>query len=314
MCASCTRVDKTLEAQVQLACRLHGGPLDDGAPANQTPVLIDPATESNLVALLCADWVGQSDLGRVVLLDAQDSATGGGGADVNHEDLSLLQLGDLARLGIAIRLHTQQAAEKVVLDLDLHVDAGQLAGVTQDVAHQPVRTGERRVNLCADTDQATGHRDLQRVVLRRQGHDARADRLAHDVATGVLAYDARPDLNLVVRLEDTLQDGATGDATLQIVHFLAGPVHVERANDDHEGVGKEVARRDGDLRAQVLAHDIEVVLKHSTHRDDGRAVGRGSSDKLLDLVILRLGLLFLDQLHLVLEDDDVLQAHDLNRC
>eukprot|EP00406_Dinophysis_acuminata_P025596 CAMPEP_0179349176 /NCGR_PEP_ID=MMETSP0797-20121207/74097_1 /TAXON_ID=47934 /ORGANISM="Dinophysis acuminata, Strain DAEP01" /LENGTH=496 /DNA_ID=CAMNT_0021064033 /DNA_START=366 /DNA_END=1852 /DNA_ORIENTATION=+ len=291
---------------------LHGGPLDDGAPAYQAPVLLDAAAQGDLVVLLRADRVRQDNLGEVVLLDAEDSPAGRRGADVHHEDLSLLQLGHLACLVVALGLHAEETPKEVVLHLDLDEDARELAREAQDVAHEPVAPRQRGVDLGPHADQAAGHGELQAVALCREGHDPRADRLGDGVPGGVLAHDAGPDLDLVAELQHALQDGAARDAALQVLHLLAGLVHVEGADDDHDGVGHEVPGRDRHLRAEVLADDLDVVLQHCAERDDGGGVRGRPGHELLDLLVLGLRLLLLDELDLVLEDDDVLQPHDLH--
>mmetsp|Transcript_34195 Transcript_34195/g.95410 ORF Transcript_34195/g.95410 Transcript_34195/m.95410 type:complete len:201 (-) Transcript_34195:108-710(-) len=200
-------------------------------------MLVDTPAQGHLVVLLCAHRVRQSDFGQVVLLDTENSAACGSGSDVDHEDLSLLQLRDLDGLAaVALDLHTQQSAEQVVLDLDLDVDVRELAWVPEDLPHKLVRAGQRWIDLGPDADQAAWYRELQPVLLRGQGDDPGADGLADKRALAALRNDAGPNLDLVPHPEHTLEDGATRDAAQQVVHLLPRTVHVEGTNDDHQRV------------------------------------------------------------------------------
>mmetsp|Transcript_21621 Transcript_21621/g.47063 ORF Transcript_21621/g.47063 Transcript_21621/m.47063 type:complete len:439 (+) Transcript_21621:259-1575(+) len=278
-------------------------------------MLLDPSAQGNLVALLSAHRAREGDLGRVVVLDAENLSSSCSRADVDHEDFALLQLGHLFALRVSIQLDAQQASEQVVLDLDFDVDVGELVGVAQDHAHKTVRTRERGVDLGADADEAAGHRELEVVRLGREGDDLRSDGLAgRDVVLGVPLDDAGPNLDVIPYLEDTSEDGSASNTTLQLIDLFAGSVHVEGSNDDHGGVGSEISGRDGNLSAQVLTDDVQVVLEHSTNGDDRSAVGRCACHELLDFFVLGLCLLLLDQLYLVLENDDVLKAHDFDGC
>mmetsp|Transcript_22956 Transcript_22956/g.45883 ORF Transcript_22956/g.45883 Transcript_22956/m.45883 type:complete len:244 (+) Transcript_22956:1007-1738(+) len=63
---------------------------------------------------------------------------------------------------------------------------------------------------------------------------------------------------------------------------------------------------------QILAHQVHIVLHDRTDRNDGRAVRHRPHDELPDLFLLREGRVHLDQVDLILQDDDVLQAHDFD--
>ena len=112
--------------------------------------------------------------------------------------------------------------------------------------------------------------------------------------------------------EDTAQNTASGDAALEIVDLAAGLVDVERADDDELGLAGEVAHRNGHLLDQVLAYGLDVVLELGRDGYDGRLFGHRALHKLDYLLVLLLGLLLLDQVDLVLQNEDVTQLHDLD--
>merc|ERR1740117_2200014 len=96
-----TRVYKKHAKSRRLVCALADCALDNLPPADQAPMLLNSPAQSNLVAILCADWVRQRDFCQIVLLDAENTTAGSGRANVDHENFTLLQLGHLAGLSIA---------------------------------------------------------------------------------------------------------------------------------------------------------------------------------------------------------------------
>lgn len=58
---------------------------------------------------------------------------------------------------------------------------------------------------------------------------------------------------------------------------------------------------------------IHVVLELSRDWNDGRGIRHSSLDEVFDLLMLLLRLRLLDQVDLVLQDEQVLQLHDLHR-
>ena len=125
----------------------------------------------------------------------------------------------------------------------------------------------------------------------------------------------------------TFEDGAAGNAALEAFHLRSGLVYVERADDDEAGVGREVTNRDRHFLAEILTHHlgtcvysvrlqltyIHVVLELSRDWNDRSGVRHGALDEVFDLLMLLLRLRLLDQIDLVLQDEQVLQLHDLHR-
>mmetsp|Transcript_87480 Transcript_87480/g.245616 ORF Transcript_87480/g.245616 Transcript_87480/m.245616 type:complete len:297 (+) Transcript_87480:2-892(+) len=231
-----TMLQGTGVARQRLFCGLHHASLHDLAPPDEAPVLLDPTAQSDLVAFLRAHRVRQRNFREVVFLDSEDASTCRGRADVDHENLPLLQFRNLAGLRITIGLNAKQTPKKVVLHLDLDVDAGQPARVADNMADEAIAARECRVDFGANADQAAGDCELQRIVLRRQGHDSRTDWPADHRPRGVFANNARPDLDLVADLQDALEDGTTCDATLELFHLFARLVHIERTDNDHHWI------------------------------------------------------------------------------
>eukprot|EP00964_Phaeocystis_antarctica_P143977 scaffold109653_cov78-Phaeocystis_antarctica.AAC.2 len=123
---------------------------------------------------------------------------------------------------------------------------------------------------------------------------------------------AWPDLDLLTHAEHALNNRAAGDAAPQVLHLLARLVHVERADDDHLGVAREVAHGHRDVVGDVLGRHVDVVPELRRDGHDRRAVGDGALDERLDVLMLLQRRRLLHQVDLVLQDDDVLQLHDLD--
>lgn len=62
-------------------------------------------------------------------------------------------------------------------------------------------------------------------------------------------------------LQDAFQNTSTGNTALQIIHFAAGFVYVERADDDQPRLGGEIPKGDRDLVHHVLRNHLDVVLE-----------------------------------------------------
>lgn len=123
----------------------------------------------------------------------------------------------------------------------------------------------------------------------------------------------RHDTTRKTHLEDTLEERTTGDTALELVHLGTGLVDVKRANDDELGRRRKVAHGDRDLVDDELDERVNVVPQLGRDGDDGRPVGDGALDKLEDLLVVLVGLLLADEVDLVLQDEDVLELHDLDR-
>jgi hypothetical protein len=273
-------------------------------------MLLDSAGKGNLLANLGTGRAGKLESGGIGL-DGDDLGTSGGGTNVDHEDFVLCELGNLGLLAIG-GLDTEQTTEQEVVDLDLGVDGGELATETKDETDQTIGTAEGGVNTGTNTDETTGDGELQVVVLGEQSDDSGEDGLALNLALLVLADNTGSDLNLVTELQYTSQDTATSNSTLQVLDLGTRLVDIERSDNNHVRSGGEVSWGNGDLGDEVLVDGVNVELQLGTDGDDGAAVGNGTTDELQDrLVMLARGLLT-HQIDLVLEDDDVVQLHNLN--
>jgi hypothetical protein len=106
-------------------------------------------------------------------------------------------------------------------------------------------------------------------------------------------------------------------------------VHVEWTDYNEARIASEIPGGDGELSADIFAHDVDVVLEHGGDRDDGRALGHRARDESLqhknaqsitmpvfafstqtqtnlDLLELLLSDVLLYQIHLVLQDNNIL--------
>lgn len=132
------------------------------------------------------------------------------------------------------------------------------------------------LDLRPDTDQTTRHGKVEVVLLGQQALDARKDGNAARLSLLVLCDDSRPDLDLLSELEDTGQDGSTGDASLELVDLCSRLVDVEGSDDDQTRCGCEISDGDGDVLDDVLCHCVDVVPQLGRDGDDRCAVGDGA--------------------------------------
>src|SRR5690606_12210918 len=156
-----------------------------------------------------------------------------------------------------------------------------------------------------------GNGELQVIILSKEGNDARKDGFA---VNAVLSSrnNTRTNFNLIAKLQHAVQDGTTSDTTLQVIDFGTGLVDVERTNDNHVRSGGKVSDGEGNALDNLLIDGANIVLELRGNGDDGAAVGHGTTDELDDeLVVLHVRSL-LHQIHLFLQNDDVLQLHDFN--
>jgi hypothetical protein len=273
-------------------------------------MLLDSAGKSNLLANLGTGRAGKLESGSIGL-DGDDLGTSGGGTDVDHEDFVLCELGNLGLLAVG-GLDTEQTTEQEVVDLDLSVDGRELATETKDETDQTIGTAEGGVNTGTNTDETTGDGELQVVVLGEQCDDSGEDGLALNLALLVLADDTGSDLNLVTELQYTSQDTATSNSTLQVLNLGTRLVDIERSDNNHVRSGGEVSWGNGDLGDEVLVDGVNVELQLGTDGDDRAAVGNSTTNELQDRLVMLASSFLAHQIDLVLENDDVVQLHNLN--
>lgn len=273
-------------------------------------MLFDTSAQSDLLANVGTGRAGQDQLSGIVL-DSSDLRSSRGGTNVDHDDLVLGQLGDLRLLAVGSS-HTEQAAEEVEVNLDLAVNLGQASLETQDETNETIGSAEGRVDAGTNTNKATGDGILEVVGLRVEGDDTAEDGSALESTRIVSGDDTRSDLNLVAQLDDTVQDTATSNTTLEVVDLGTRLVDIKGSNDNHVGVDAEVSGRHGDGVDDGLVDGIDVELELSRDGDNGGLASNGSSDELEDRLVVLLGGLFPHKIDLVLEDDDLVELHDLN--
>lgn len=112
-------------------------------------MLLDSSGKSNLLANLGTCGAGKLKSGGISL-DSDDLCTGGGGTNVDHENLVLGKLCDLGLLTIG-SLHTEKTAEKEVVDLEFSVDGRELSTKTKDETDQTIGTAKSRIDASTHT-------------------------------------------------------------------------------------------------------------------------------------------------------------------
>lgn len=273
-------------------------------------MLLDSARKSNLLANLGTGRAGELQSGGISL-DGDNLGTSGSRTNVDHEDFVLCELGNLGLLAVG-GLDTEQTAEQEVVDLDLSVNSRELATETKDETDQTIGTAESGVDTSTNTNKTTRNGELQVVVLGKERDNSGEDGLALNLALLVLADNTGSDFDFVTELQHTSQDTATSDTTLQVFDLGTRLVDIERSDNDHVRGGGEISWGNGDLGDKVLVDGVNVELQLGTDRDDGAAVGDGTADELQDGLVVLAGGLLAHQVDLVLENDDVVQLHNLN--
>jgi hypothetical protein len=114
-------------------------------------------------------------------------------------------------------------------------------------------------------------------------------------------------------LENTLQQRTTSNTTLQLLHLRSRLVNVERTDNNQLRGRREIANRDRNLVNDVLDERVNVVPQLRRDGNDRSAVGYGALDELGDLLVVFVGLVLTNEVDFVLEDEDVLELHDLDR-
>ena len=82
----------------------------------------------------------------------------------------------------------------------------------------------------------------------------------------VLGHDAWPDLDFSPEVEDTGEDGATGDTSSQVVDFGSRFVDVKGTDDNEVRVRGEISDRDGDA---FHGDGVDVVLQLGRYGHNG---------------------------------------------
>lgn len=301
------------QSREEILGSVRGGALDlrdNVGPTDQTPVLLNSPTDGNLLSDLGTSRAGQAELGGISL-DTHDLSTGSRRTNVNHENFVLSKLGNLGLLAIG-GLDTEQTTKQEVVNFQLGVDSGKASTVTKDETNETISTAQSRIHASTDTNQTTRDGKLKVVVLGKEGHDPREDGTALNLAILVLGDQTGPNLNLVVLLQNTSQDGTTGNTTLQLLDLGTGLVHIEGTNDNHVRGSGEIADGDRNVRNQVFVDSINVVLKLCRDGNDRRAIGDGTTDELQNRLVMLQGTILSHQVHLVLQNDNVAELHDFD--
>jgi len=162
------------------------------------------------------------------------------------------------------------------------------------------------------TNETTRNSKFEVVVLGEKRHYPAEDRSALDLALVILADNTWTDLDLVTELQDTSQDTATSNTSLQLLNLSTWLVDIERTNDDHVWSGSEVARRYWDFRDKVLVNRIDVELELCRDRNDRATIRDSSLDELQNRIVMLRSCFLSHQVDLVLKNDNVAELHNLN--
>mmetsp|Transcript_7074 Transcript_7074/g.11916 ORF Transcript_7074/g.11916 Transcript_7074/m.11916 type:complete len:462 (-) Transcript_7074:120-1505(-) len=290
------------------------------SPAYQSEVVVDSPAHGDLVANVGADRLEELDP-HAVLLHVHDLASQRLAAHVYHQNLVQLQRAHLVFLLAVlvrrpvIRLDSEQALQQEVGHVDFAQHFGHLARVPDYLTDEGVGPSDKGVDLHADADEPTRHGVHEQVLVGLQrGYLGLNFAALHGACPLVLGDEAGPDRDLVPHLEHALQNGAARHASLKRLCVLSRLVDIEGADDDHLGGRDEVAQGHGNP-ADVVDDGFDVVADLGGDGDYGGVGGDRALHELLDVLhLLCAGVLVLDNnINLVLQDDDLIQVHDLHR-
>ena len=119
------------------------------------------------------------------------------------------------------------------------------------------------------TNETTRNSKFEVVVLGEKRHYPAEDRSALDLALVILADNTWTDLDLVTELQDTSQDTATSNTSLQLLDFRARLVDIKGSNDDQSWCCSKVARWYRNACDEMLNDGVDVELQLSGYWDDG---------------------------------------------
>ena len=149
-------------------------------------------------------------------------------------------------------------------------------------------------------------------MLGKERLNAREDGSALNLAVLILGDQTWPNLDLIANLQNTSENGTTSDTTLQLVDLSTGLVDIEGTNDHHVRGLSKVSNGDRDFRDQALANGIDVVLQLGGDRNDRGILSDSASDELENGLVVLQGIVLPHQVDLVLQNDDVVELHNLN--
>lgn len=162
-------------------------------------MVVDTSAKSDLLSDLSANRNVELELGKIHL-DSSDSRARTQRSDVQHENLTALELLNTRGLLVALSAHTEQTAQQERADLDVRVDVGQRVDGAERVTHHTIGTAQLRVDLGSDTDETAWHGVLQVVLLRVQAQDLGLDWTAVEFAGSVSAYYTWSNFDLLANL------------------------------------------------------------------------------------------------------------------
>lgn len=211
-----------------------------------------------------------------------------------------------------LSLIAQQPPEQIVLDITLDVYLGEGPGHPQDTANQPIIPGDTGIHEQPHPNQPPRHRIQQTIIFRQQRHNPTPNGRTLQIAVAILPQMPRSNLHLHAHTQHPLYNTPPNHPTLKFVDRAPRFIHVETPYNDHFGWGFEVSRGHGDF-VDGLADCVDVVLQLGGDGDDGGVFADGVFYEVFYLLVVLNGtlLLFEDDVDFVLEDDDVLEFHDV---
>merc|ERR1712190_178852 len=135
-------------------------------------MLINTATESNLISFLRTDWACKGDLCSIIILHTRNSSTSSRGSNINHENFRLLQLGYSSCLRVAFGLDTKKTTKQIILHFNLDENKRKLPRMAKNMSNESISTSKSWVNLRTNTNQTTWNSELQIVLFGCKGNNS----------------------------------------------------------------------------------------------------------------------------------------------
>lgn len=177
----------------------------DFTPADKSEVVLYSSAHGDLVPDVGAHWLGQL-YAHGLAAHADHLASKRLATHVDHQQLIHLQWTDLcARFGAflvgGLCFDTEQPPQEFVGHVYLAEDVWHFTWMSDDLANEVIASGDERINLHSDTDEAAWDGIHQLVFIGLQGDDLALNLFPLDCSSpAVLGDQTRPDGNEVSNL------------------------------------------------------------------------------------------------------------------
>lgn len=140
------------------------------------------------------------------------------------------------------------------------------------------------------------------------------DGSADNLAVLVSRHLSGSDFDHVPYFKDSLQNTASDNASFHVFYIITRLIDIKRSHNNKFGLVGELSLGHWNVFSDVLTKGVDVMVELGGNRDDGRVFGSGSLNEFLDFFVVfgSCVLITEDKVHLVLDDDDLVQLHNFH--